>query len=130
MTETNSKLTWLEEWLFFFQFGYGRTHVRWCDYHNTWDVRIKAAREIIRKKLQITKQTRGWWPMYVYLDEDEDLRCEQWNDLLGRQKYRMIMHDNTNAGRLAKSSNQELNQATWSSYYGANVAKGGVAVQS
>jgi hypothetical protein len=94
-----------------------------------WNIRKDTSRAVLKSKLKLIIDSRDRWPIYATLDEDEALRNESWNDLLGAKKYRMIVHDNTNIGKLPKPSDPELNSATYSAYYNSNCVKGGVATQ-
>ena len=88
--------------MLFFQFQYGRTHIRWKDYSYSWDVRVPTARNILMIKQKLAIAARERWPPYASLEEDEYLRDNKWNELVGVQKYRIIIHDNTNLGILPK----------------------------
>lgn len=103
--------------------------MRWEDFCETWNGREKTLRSILSTKLNLALESRNRWPMYSTLGECEALREGKWDKLLGKGKYRIVMHDNTNIGTIPKPSATELNAATWSQYYASNTCKGGVAIQ-
>lgn len=103
--------------------------MRWEDFCETWNGREKTLRSILSTKLNLALESRNRWPMYSTLGECEALRDGKWDKLLGKGKYRIVMHDNTNIGTIPKPSATELNAATWSQYYASNTCKGGVAIQ-
>jgi hypothetical protein len=55
---------------------------------------------------------------------------DAWNEIFSIIRgERIVMHDNTDATRLMKSSDSEKQRATWSKYYSGCVGKGGIACQ-
>ncbi|CAJ1960612.1 unnamed protein product [Cylindrotheca closterium] len=63
---TSSKLTWVEEWLFYFEFKYGRT----------------------------ANGTRNRWPIYATYEEDAKFLGKQWDFYFDwRSGERIVMHD-------------------------------------
>jgi hypothetical protein len=65
--------------------------------------------------------------MFATQEQDEALRDEKWN---ARYKDRCpVFWDNTNVDMRFKPTDASLNRRTYSSYYGGNVAKGGVFLQ-
>ena len=106
-----------------------RWYCAWKDYGYSWDVRVPTARKIVKTKQKLAIIARERWSLYASLEEDEYLRSKKWNKLVGVQNYRLIMHDNTNAGVLPTPSDPEINMSTFSKYYNGNVSKSGVAAQ-
>ncbi len=73
---------------------------------------------------------RKTWPLYATHEEDVQLRKESWNEIFTiLKRERIVMHDNTDAARLMKASDPEMQRATWSKYYSGCVGKGGIACQ-
>ena len=127
MMERDHFLTWFEEWLLFFQWQWGRespTLERLARHFNTGRF---VAKQIIVKKSKVLKRTMGKWPRFLSLDEDRHFMSEKWRDKFKDQ--RTIFWDNTNVN-VASSNDADVNRHTYSHYYGRNVAKGGVFVQS
>jgi hypothetical protein len=50
MTTTCSKLTWLEEWILYFEFMYGHSKNRWCDYASEYKLAEDNYRRVVRVK--------------------------------------------------------------------------------
>ena len=124
-----SKMTWLEEWVFYFQFTYGRVHCRWEDYEKQWKLRIKTLRTILISKLELVVNTRLRWPLFASIVEDEMIRKSHWKSMLKEgQRVRMIMHDMTNVP-LTQPSDAELNRSLWNQYYNQCCGKGGIFTQ-
>jgi hypothetical protein len=120
---------WIEEWVFYLEYAYGRTTMRWVEQENTWGLRAKSLREILKSKLVLVIATKMRWPRYATYEEDIDLRDEYWNTLFPVEKlWQIIMHDMTNVP-LMKASDPELQRATHNRYYGMNCAKGGIHTQ-
>lgn len=88
-------MTWLEEWVYYFEYEYSHVHHRWKDFEKQMDLREKSLRKVVVRKLSLVVACRRQWPLYVSLKEDESLRYENWNQLLFKdgQRERMIMHD-------------------------------------
>lgn len=63
MTSTTSILTWLEEWVLYFEFVWGRTSIRFPDYASTYQCREKTLRKVIGQKLKQILAARSRWPM-------------------------------------------------------------------
>ena len=59
---------WIEEWLLYFSFAYGRIHRRLKDFASTFNIRLKTIPKIIKKKLKIILDCRNRWPLYVNVD--------------------------------------------------------------
>jgi hypothetical protein len=130
MTETTLYLTWFEEWFFYFEMTYGHSANRWCDYERSYKMTVNVLRELYRRKLTMAILTRKRWPLYATHKEDVQLRKPSWNEIFTIIKgERIVMHDNTDAVRLMKASDPEMQRATWSKYYGGCVGKGGIACQ-
>ena len=120
---------WIEEWLLYFSFAYGRIHRRLKDFASTFNIRLKTIPKIIKKKLKIILDCRNRWPLYVSLNEDERLRSAQWNEIILVDKNtRLIMHDMSDVP-LCTPEDAELNRALYNSYYGGCCAKGGIFTQ-
>ncbi len=129
MERNVTRLTWLEEWLFYFSYLYGRLHTRWKDWSKTWKMSIPTLQKVLKAKLKMVKEARDRWPKFASLEEDEDLRKDHWNEMIdGDKRVRLIMHDMSNIP-LPQPSEPEFNRATYSKYYGGNCAKGGIFTQ-
>jgi hypothetical protein len=130
MTETTSYLTWLEEWFFYFEMTYGHSANRLCDYERSYNLSQSRLRGVYLRKLEMVILMRKTWPLYATHKEDVMLRKEAWNEIFAIiEGDRIVMHDNTDAARLMKSSDSEMQRATWSKYYSGCVGKGGIACQ-
>ena len=126
MTKTNSKLTWYEEWYFFFEKSYSRSITRWIEYEDKYKRSNTILRKIYDEKMRITINCRQRWPIYVSLNEDESLRKPKWDEnYLGK---RVVMWDNT-CIRLPKPLDPEAQRNTYSAYYAGNVGKGAIFIQ-
>ena len=130
LTTTTTALTWLEEWVFYMEITYGRTHTRWEDYEKVWKFRKKSLRGILRQKLDVELETRRRWPMYASVAEDLKFRNQEtWPEHFPQKnRSRIYMHDNTNVPLLSPQD-PDLHAALYSEYYAETCAKGGVAVQ-
>jgi len=129
LTSTVSRLTWIEEWIFYFEMSYGRTTIRWEDYEKEYDTTQKPLRKIFHNKLELTLSCRRRWPMYASHAEDVEFRDPKWNRHFPPESgLRTVLHDNSNIG-LPNPSDADLNRSLFSDYYDGTVAKGGVAVQ-
>uniref|UniRef100_A0A7S1UPM4 DDE Tnp4 domain-containing protein n=1 Tax=Grammatophora oceanica TaxID=210454 RepID=A0A7S1UPM4_9STRA len=126
LSATVSCLTWLEEWLLYFEWTWGRTNARFHDLVAKYKIGDPAIRNIIRQKRNIILKARSMWPFYATYEEDEKLRHSSWNVRYWGE--RIVFWDDTDIGML-KPSDAGLNRRTYSSYYGGNVAKGGVFIQ-
>ncbi|CAJ1957379.1 unnamed protein product [Cylindrotheca closterium] len=79
--KTCSKLTWLEEWLFYFEFKYSfTTGGRWQDYEKMYKTSQKPLGKILLKKLSLELGTRDQWPMYASYEEDATFRDRKWDE--------------------------------------------------
>ena len=121
-----STLTWLEEWLLYFEFVWGRSAGRWKDLVAKYDVDARILRSVFDSKLEKHTKTINYWPKYATLHEDEQLRKEKWGSVYGES--RIVMWDNTDV-RMYKPSDSDAQRNTYSAYYAGNVAKGGVFIQ-
>jgi hypothetical protein len=122
-------MTWVEEWLFFFEICYGRTTIRWEDYVKNYDLREQSLRRVLYQKMGLGIMARDRWPMYAFLAEDLELRKDFWNTNFPPEKNtRVVMHDNTGLS-LMKFSHPDQQRACWSDYHAGTVAKGGIAIQ-
>ena len=125
--ETNSILTWYEEWLLYFEAVWGKTHTRMNDLAVMFKTQNETVYEIFDCKIHLILRCRSSWPTYASYDEDRLLRKAKWNS-----KYdgkRIIMWDDTNVPFQYKPSSARNQRLTYSSYYGMNCAKGGVFLQ-
>ena len=132
VTETCSKLTWLEEWLLYFVWKYGRVHTRVQDIRLLFgNVTERAFHNILRTKTSLEKQCCSQHPKYATFEEDEALRNKRWDELLNQHKdkrIRLVMHDMSDMP-MNRAADAELNRALYSSYYGGPCAKGGIFTQ-
>ena len=128
ITETNSYMTWYEEWFFTMEYLWGRTLCRWRDASSPNEYGVTAAilRNVFDKKCLQILMARNSWSVHVTHTEDVELRGNKWNDRYGNK--RVIQWDNTNVN-LVKMSESGLQRATYSNYYGQNCAKGGIFLQ-
>ena len=126
ITERNSWLTWYEEWFLYFEFLYGRTVVHFRGTAVTYKTNKNTVARIVKKKIKMIKKMRDLWPKYLSYKEDDFLRDTKWEHrYIGK---RIVFHDNTGLD-IVKPSDSLSQRVTYSSYYGGNVAKGGVFVQ-
>jgi hypothetical protein len=79
LTRTDSVMTWLEEWVFFFEMMYGRATIRIGDYAKAYKISVKPLRKVFRNKLKLGVECRKRWPMYATNAEDIAFRKEKWN---------------------------------------------------
>merc|ERR1712032_1206587 len=126
ITVTSTKLTWLEEWIFFFEYIYGHSKNRLCDYESEYNLCRNACRMLFRSKLLLAMKARNRWPMYASHEEDCKLRKEKWNDQF--KDKRIIMHDNTNI-TLVTPYYADKQRSLRSKYNAECCAKGGVSIQ-
>jgi hypothetical protein len=122
--ETN--MTWVEEWLFFFEFLYGRNIKRWCDAVYKFKKSELYLRQIFSNKMKILNKCRINWPKYLTFKEDLDLRGPRWDSSYSDK--RIVFWDNTDI-RIVTPSDADVQRNTYSAYYAGNVAKGGVFIQ-
>ena len=112
---------------FFFEYLWGRTIIRWWDSEKVMKIDRKRTKDIFLTKLQMVKSCRLSWPRYATYDEDFALMKEKW-----RIKYdgmRIVMWDNTNVNLAYQPGGADEQRLTYSMYYAANCAKGGVFLQ-
>jgi hypothetical protein len=93
--KTTNKMTWFEEYLFFFECLWGRWIVRWSDGSYQYGVSEKLLATVFDDKVQLVLRTRHVWGLFVTHHEDCLLRLPKWSD--GEFHHqRLIMWDNTN----------------------------------
>jgi DDE superfamily endonuclease len=126
METTTTKLTWLEEWLLYFEAIWCKHSGRWLDLQLRYNVSPKLLRGVFDNKLNKHLRARKTWPSYVYHHEDLSIRKNGWNESYGHR--RIIMWDNTSLP-ICQPSCAEAQRNTYSKYYAGNVAKGGVFIQ-
>lgn len=128
MTKRVSNLTWYEEWFFFFEAIYGRSHTCW-DYTVMERYRVSRKAELYKifdHKLTLVKRCRSSWPTYASYEEDKQLRKTKWDRYNGK---RVVLWDDTNIPFSFKPSAASNQRITYSQYYAMCCAKGGVFVQ-
>jgi hypothetical protein len=129
MAKTITKMTWLEELLFFYEFSWGRSNVRMQDYEREYDCVYNTLMKAVQYRLQWELDCRVRWPMYASYEEDAEFRApsrnQHFNPVNG---HRPVMHDTTNIP-LPSPSAGDLNRALHNKYYNMCCAKAGVAVQ-
>jgi hypothetical protein len=127
MTTTASSLSWFEEWLLYFEWLWGRTATSFDALRLIYnDVDKKSMRNVYDNKLQIVKECIERYPAFATLSEDEELKGGQWMECY--KGKRPVMWDMTDLP-IPKPSDAEMQSHTHSSYYGGNVAKGGISLQ-
>ena len=124
-----STLSWYEEWIFYFEFIWGKSLTRWDDAQSQvhYGLTAKQLRIIFDRKLNLVLACRNNWPTYAYYREDQEFTENKW-----KMKYgdtRVIMWDDTNVNFRFMPSTAHNQRLTYSSYYGGNCAKGGVHLQ-
>jgi hypothetical protein len=128
MMETVSTMTWLEEWLLYFEMMYHIATKRWEDAEAHYNLSSKQLNSsVFPSKLKKVRECQQKWPQFVTHEEDMELRSEKW-----KERYpdkRVIMWDNTNVDFQGKPSDADLQRLTHSQYYGGNVAKGAIFLQ-
>ena len=123
--ETN--MTWLEEWMFFFEFLYARNINRWCDAVYKYSKKSEIyLRRIFSNKLKLLNKCRTNWPKYLRFQEDLELRGPRWDSSYSDK--RIVFWDNTDI-RIVTPADAEVQRNTYSAYYAGNVAKGAVFIQ-
>ena len=71
-TSTLAKnVSWLEEWLLYFEWGYGRSRLRWEDLADDYHINWRTAKAILLSKLQLVNRARTRWPSYATHEEDK-----------------------------------------------------------
>jgi hypothetical protein len=127
--QVETKMTWLEEWIFYFEFVYGRVHTRWEDMEAAWNTTTKPLRRVVCSKLAIALACRQRWPMYASYEEDAELRNHKWNEYFDpKTGERVVMHDATNIPFMSPTDAAQQ-RAMWSDYYGMCCAKTGISNQ-
>jgi len=127
----NSSLTWYEEWLFHFEWKYGRTLTRWQDATKNLGPSQWILRNIVRQKLQLERRMHSLWPKFVSYEEDCQLRKQKWEMKYGERngvKTRPIMWDMTGI-KAYQFGAADLQRDTYSKYYAGNCFKGGIFTQ-
>jgi hypothetical protein len=126
LTDRATCLTWLEEWMMYFQFKLGKTAPRLEDIAAAFNCSESIAKAVLRAKRNKVLVAREAWPTFLSLEEDKALRSDKWEENYGDK--RIIMHDNTSVPATG-SSNADVNRLMYSQYYGGPVAKAGVWIQ-
>ena len=127
MLDKKTRLTWFEEWIFFFEYEWGRTIGRWWDAEAAMKIGRQRLMIIFQNKLDMSKTCRDSWPRYSSFDEYFCLMKEKW-----KEKYegeRVVMWDDTNVNLSFQPNGADEQRLTYSMYYNANCAKGGVFLQ-
>jgi len=123
MQETTSSLTWFEEWYLYFDWIWGRESSSLSSLQSKYSISRRTVKRLLKAKKKVELEARSRWPLFVTLAEDQALMSDHW-----KAEYpdrRIIFWDNTNVNIPAPSV-AAMNRETYSSYYGGNVAKGGV----
>ena len=79
MASKVTTLTWLEEWVLYFEVVWGMTNIQWVDIGKTYKMNITLCRAAFDKKLSLVLSCRASWPKYVSYEEDSNLRNDEWN---------------------------------------------------
>jgi hypothetical protein len=127
----NSSLTWYEEWLFHFEWKYGRTLTRWTDASKMYGPIAVVLRNIVQQKLKLERRMHSLWPKFVSYGEDCSLRKPKWDVKYGEsrgKKTRPIMWDMTGI-RAYQFGGAKIQRDTYSKYYAGNCFKGGIFTQ-
>jgi hypothetical protein len=127
----NTSLTWYEEWVFHFEWKYGRTLTRWTDAAKSFGPAQWILREICRQKLHLERRIHVLWPKFVSYQEDCLLRKPKWELKYGERngvKTRIIMWDMTGI-RSYQFGGAKVQRDTYSKYYAGNCFKGGIFTQ-
>ena len=74
MGESNSLLTWFEEWFLYFKHVWGRDTPSWVVLNRIYG--IGQTKKVFVRKLRQVKVCCEGWPKYVLYDEDKSLRKE------------------------------------------------------
>jgi DDE superfamily endonuclease len=125
--QTVTTLTWLEEYLVYFETVWGKNSFRWCDLEIRFKISSKTLRTIFDNKLAKHMMCVLWWPKFTSFTEDITLRKVKWD--MYYMNRRVVMWDNTNIPICFKPSAADTQRNTYSAYYAGNVAKGGVFIQ-
>ena len=126
-TTVTSSLSWFEEWLLYFEWLWGRTATSFEALklkYGKLDRRYLTM--VYDDKLRMIKECYAIYPAFATLSEDEALKGHQWMDCY--KGKRPIMWDMTDLP-IPKPSDAETQSNTHSTYYGGNVAKGGISLQ-
>ena len=70
ISNTCSTLTWLEEWMLYCEYVYGRTCTLLIDYSAEHKLKRHQLERILYSKLGICIKARNRWPMYLSHKED------------------------------------------------------------
>jgi hypothetical protein len=125
--KTTNKMTWFEEWLFFFERLWGCSIVWWSDGCYQCGVSETLLANVFDDKVRLVLRTQHIWGLFVTHNEDCLLRLSKWSD--GEFEHRrLIMWDNTNIPLCFNPSDKEAQWNTYLLYYGGNVAKGAVFI--
>ena len=119
IVKRSSSLTWYEEWLFHFEWTYGRTFTWWTDAEKESRPCSKVLREICRTKLTLERRIQRLWPKFVSYQEDCLLRKPKWELKYGernRVKTRVIMWDMTGI-KTHQFNSAQFQRDTYSKYY-------------
>jgi hypothetical protein len=88
--KTTNKMTWFEEWLFFFERLWGRSIVPWSDGCYCYGVSEKLLANVFDDKVRFVWRTRHIWGLFVAHNKDRLLRLSKGSD--GEFKHqRLIM---------------------------------------
>ena len=112
MIHKTSKLTWLEEWFFFYEYTWGRTIVRWWDAEKEMKIHRNSLQRIFQYKLGVAKACRQSWPHYASYNEDHALMKQKWMDKYKEQ--RVVMWDDTNINLAFQPSGTDEQRFTYS----------------
>jgi hypothetical protein len=126
ISTTTTTLTWLEEWIIYFEIIWGKFSRRWVDLSIKYNLSDRTLRRIFDRILNLVVDTRSTWPRFASLKEDIALRKRKWNETY--RGKRVIMWDGTDV-RMYKSSDSATQRCTYSSYYAGNVGKGSIFIQ-
>ena len=127
MIRKTTTLTWLEEWMFFFEYLWGKTLTRWWDASVNMKSNKDSLMKIFRNKFQLVCAAQESWPCYASFYEGAALMKEKWKKEY--ENVRIVMWDDTNVNLLYQPSTADDQRLTYSQYYAANCAKGGVFLQ-
>jgi hypothetical protein len=124
LTRTVSAMTWMEEWVFYFEMMYGRTTIRIGDFAKEYKISEKPLRKVFRDKLKLGVECWKRLPMYATHAEDVALREERWNAHFDPVNgVRIIMHDNTGVP-LPEPSDADFQRALYSELLSQNCWQG------
>ena len=109
-----TKLTWLEEWIFYLEYICGHVTTWWCYFEYKYRLKQECCRKVVRTKLSICIDGRNFWPMYLWHKEDYELQRNKWNEQWGDRQ--VIMHNNTNVS-MPKLADADKQHSLWINYY-------------